>query len=70
MPNYKRFVTDCTCCGGLTTKKHVKEHNGLCRICVRESDARKASGEWAYYGSRNAAILECGYAAVRAEEGY
>lgn len=32
--DYKRFCVSCSNCGGLTSKKYARAHNGQCKNCA------------------------------------
>lgn len=31
--HHGQYQTACANCSGVTTKKHAREHNGLCKVC-------------------------------------
>lgn len=52
MSRYSQYLTRCARCGGNTSKKYAREHDGACKSCAegvsgakpRYSDGRKAFG--------------------------
>lgn len=67
MNRFSKFQTACSACGGTTTKKHAREHNGLCAPCFNPS-RREAAEEAAE--ARNARLIDSGYMAYAREEGH
>lgn len=59
------FQTKCVTCGGATSRKYAREHQGRCKPCVAPASASHAQST-----SREARILESGYQAYAREEGH
>jgi hypothetical protein len=62
--NRNRYLTNCHCCGGATSKAYAKTHDGKCKACTTSTDTRPE------HSTRNERILDCGYEAYAREEGH
>lgn len=62
---FKQYLVKCSACGGNTSKKYAREHDGKCKTCS-EPNAVPAT----CYGRNNESILDVGYQAYAREEGH
>jgi hypothetical protein len=72
MPStYQRYLTACAQCGQATTKKHAREHAGLCKYCVagKDSPATLKDDATARRERNNANLIDSGYQAYARERG-
>jgi len=60
-----KYLRICVKCGGTTSSKYAREHDGLCKECV--TGIHKEPSNWE---RRNATIIDCGYDAYAREEGH
>lgn len=73
---HTQFLATCKGCNANTSRKYAREHGGLCKRCVT-SETQATAGQvlgLAPYPekqpTREARILESGYAAYAREEGH
>jgi recombinational DNA repair protein (RecF pathway) len=58
---YQKFLTQCSFCGGNTSKAYARKNNGMCKNCAHPSEQAP---------TREERILEHGYQAYAREEGH
>jgi len=61
MPShYSKFLTNCACCGGSTSKKFARDHAGKCKPCftgVARTDGRAPKGDGYAKYNEHAALM-------------
>lgn len=65
MKQLEPYLTNCTSCNGVTSRKYAKEHGGHCKSCADPDTTSRSS-----HPTRNERLLESGFEAYAREEGY